>query len=310
MMQSVETISLPTTEKRPRKLLWYSLPPGLLPVVSLALSGILLLSKDWFPKGWAVLIAIASVVAAIALMLFGHLLALLFRRRFQFSMRSLFVLTIAVAVPFSWLAVEMKGAKNQRKTVESLRKLGCKVCYDYEWNSSTGNRIAGALPPGAAWLRETLRDDFFCDANFVEIRGSDFNVELDELLKLKRLKWLSVLGATDETLEPILQKMSDLQYLNLWGTFSHTQLERLNELKQLQHLSLKLSQVSEADLERLHRINYLDTLDLREMQNKVDSLKYFKRMKRLRVLDLPSGQYTDAEIEKFREEMPNALFDY
>ena len=33
---------------------------------------------------------------------------LIFRWRFQFSIRSLLVLTVAVAVPCSWLAVEVK----------------------------------------------------------------------------------------------------------------------------------------------------------------------------------------------------------
>ena len=53
--------------------------------------------STWFPfnqhKGWTVLIAIATVGAALLLMFLWFLAALLFRLRFQFSILSLLVLT-------------------------------------------------------------------------------------------------------------------------------------------------------------------------------------------------------------------------
>ena len=70
----------------------------------LALEGFLLLSErfEWFAfnrhKGWTVLIAVASVVVAMLLMFLWFLAALVFRWRYQFSIRSLLVLTVVVAV--------------------------------------------------------------------------------------------------------------------------------------------------------------------------------------------------------------------
>ena len=59
------------------------------------------------------------------------LAALLFRLRFQFSIRSLLLLTVVVAIPCSWLAVEREQARKQREAVEAIEKLGGWVAYDY-----------------------------------------------------------------------------------------------------------------------------------------------------------------------------------
>ncbi len=84
--------------------------PGWLVILSLAVTGILFLSErfQWFPfnthKGWTVLIAVAAVGLVLVLMFFWFVIALLSPLRLQFSIRSLLVVTVAVALPFSWLA--------------------------------------------------------------------------------------------------------------------------------------------------------------------------------------------------------------
>jgi hypothetical protein len=101
---------MPTDQPAPPKpkLRWYRPTPGRLLIVLLAVEVGLLLSKPWFLKGWAVLIAITAVGVTIVLMLLWFVLALVLRLRFQFSIRSLLLLTVALAVSCSWLAVEMK----------------------------------------------------------------------------------------------------------------------------------------------------------------------------------------------------------
>ena len=99
---------------------WFVPTPGRLLRLLLAVEGFLVLSErfQWFAfnqhKGWTVLIAVASVGVFLLLMLLWFLAALVFRWRFQFSILSLFVLTVAVALPCSWLATEMKAAREQR----------------------------------------------------------------------------------------------------------------------------------------------------------------------------------------------------
>jgi len=54
-----------------------------------------------------VLIAVASVALMILAMFVWFGVAVVFGRQFQFSIRSLPVLTVAVALPCSWLAMKM-----------------------------------------------------------------------------------------------------------------------------------------------------------------------------------------------------------
>ena len=116
-----------TPASRPR---WYRLTPDRLLSALLAVEGLLWLCGHyrwfWFNhhKGWAALIAVAAVGAFLLLMLLWLVAAALFRWRCQYSIRSLLILTVAVAVPCSWLAVEVKKAKEQGQTVGSLRGSG------------------------------------------------------------------------------------------------------------------------------------------------------------------------------------------
>ena len=50
------------------------------------------------------LVALASVAATLLLMLLWFVVSLVFRRRFQFGIRSLLLLTVVIAIPCSWFA--------------------------------------------------------------------------------------------------------------------------------------------------------------------------------------------------------------
>ena len=110
----------------PEKRRWYCPTPGWLVLGSLAVTGLLWLSNwlGWWHKGYAVLVAVAGVGTVLAGMLLWWLVALIFRWRFQLGTRTLLVLTLAVALPFSWLAVEMKKAREQKGAVAAIKELG------------------------------------------------------------------------------------------------------------------------------------------------------------------------------------------
>ena len=104
----------------------------------LAVEGFLWLSERfrWFAfsqhKGYAVLTAVASVGVFLVPMFLWFLLSLVFRWRFQFSGRSLAVLTLVVILPCSWLATAIKEASQQREAVASILKAGGRIAYDYQ----------------------------------------------------------------------------------------------------------------------------------------------------------------------------------
>ena len=127
----------------------------------LVVEGLLWLSERyrwfWFNerKGWTVLIGVASVGVVMLVMLGWFIVALVFRRRFQFSIRSLLFLIVVVALSCSWLAVEMRAARRQKVIMAAIVKLGGTAFYDYQFDSS-GCFIPNAQPPGPASLRVCL----------------------------------------------------------------------------------------------------------------------------------------------------------
>ena len=106
---------------------WLQLTPDRLVAAMLVIEGFLLVSERfrWFAfnrhKGWTVLIALATVAVAMLLMLAWFAGGLLFRRRFQFSIRSLLALMLAVAVSLGWLTTAMQQASRQRNCASSYR---------------------------------------------------------------------------------------------------------------------------------------------------------------------------------------------
>ncbi len=85
---------------------WFHPTPAWLIAALLAVEGLLFLSERYrwptWHKGYAVLIAVAAVGVVFVVMLLWLIVALVFRRRFQFSIRSLLILVVVVALPFSW----------------------------------------------------------------------------------------------------------------------------------------------------------------------------------------------------------------
>ena len=153
---------------------WFHLTPDRLILGLLAVEGVLFLSEQfhWFPKGGAVVTAVAAVAVAMLLMLLWFIGAMLFHWRFQFSLRSLLVLTLTVAIPCSWLAVEIKKAKEQREKVTAILKLGGTAYFDYQVDEfgypNMGNEPTWACKlvgndlgadVGAVYLTETQATD-------------------------------------------------------------------------------------------------------------------------------------------------------
>ena len=159
-----------TTQARVR---WFHLTPGRFVLVLLAVEVLLWLSErfGWlgWHKGYAVLTGVAGVGVAMLVMLVWFGVALVFRRRFQFSIRSLLLLTVTVAIPFSWLAAKMQIAKRQKAAAAEIVKLGqVWVRYDYECDDF-GREIQAAKPPEPGWLRNLLGADFFSGVAMVRL---------------------------------------------------------------------------------------------------------------------------------------------
>ncbi len=270
---------------------WLRPSPGRLVALLLIVEGLLWLSErfKWFPfnahKGWTVLIAVATAGVFFLLMAVRLAAALLRRWPLQFTIRTLLILTVAVALPFSWLAAEIKRAKEQRALVDEIQKVGGSVSYEDE-NAPLFN----AQPPQPRSLRALLGDEFFEQIVSVSYNGPKFtNSDLARLKGLKQLAFLYLDHATQVT---------------------DAGLENLKGLTQLQTLFCNDTPITDANLEQLAGLTQLHILFLNGTQVTDAGLETLKALTQLQGLSLRGTKVTNAGVRKLQQALPNCKIAY
>jgi hypothetical protein len=263
---------------------------------------------QWFGfshhKGWAVLIALASVVAVVMLVVSWTTVAAVFRWRLQFTIRSLLAMTLAASLVLSWLATETKKAKEQQAAVETIRQLRGGVWFDYYDGTDMNELFLGKARPAAwPWLRELFGDDFFANAtavNFHDERLTDGSLDRNEY------KWLrqhgdpdpsfGETGITDAALG-FLKATPQLQFLDVRGAkVTDAGLEHVMGLTQLQGLGLSCTKVTDAGLEHLKALTQLQELDLGGTKVTDAGIEHLRGLSRLRLLWLHGTKVTAAGL--------------
>jgi len=289
-------------------------------LLSLTTTGILFVSEQyhWFAfnqyKGWTVLIAVASVVAVLVVMLLWWLAALILGWRFQFTIQSLLVLVVAVALPCSWLAVEMEKAREQGEAVEGITRIvGGNVSYDTEFEALMAiiNRKprSSPQPTEAAWLRNLLGTDFFHAVEVVTVQPhsglgdvKDVDAGLENLKHFTALQLLALEDPriTDAGLKNV-KGLTALQNLQINGArITDAGLEAIQHLTGLQILFLKNTGVTDAGLKKLKGLTALQTLDLSGSRITDAGLENLKGLTTLQDLRLNNTRVTDAGLETLR----------
>jgi hypothetical protein len=235
-----------TDTETPRR--WYRPTPGHLVALLFAVEGFLLLSAqfEWFAfgrmKGIPSVLCVAAVAGTIVLLFAWFLLAILFRLRFQYSLRSLMLLTLAASIACSWLAVGAKRAREQRQIVEEIEKLGGRVSFDYECRG-----VEHPLPYPWTWLCDLLGDDYFAEITWVDYRSTQItDAGLENLKGLTNLTllWLDNTQITDTGLEHI-KRLTNLFELSLANTrITDAGLEHLTGMNEIGILSIENTQIS------------------------------------------------------------------
>ena len=144
--------------------------------------------------------------------------------------------SLAVAVPCSWLAAETKQAA-QRAAVYAIEILGGIAAYDYQLDAS-GVFLPNVCPSGPVWLRGMLGDDFV---------DSVVGVDLSRA-QTEHAGWENIECATGQALFD--NKLNDAD------------LEHLSALKTVQSLNLDGTKVTDAGLEHLKALSQLQSLDV------------------------------------------------
>jgi hypothetical protein len=299
------------------ELRWYRLTPDRLVLGLLAVEAFLLLSqwRCWFSlnqhKGWTVLTAIAAVGMTLLLLLIWPVVSLIFRRPFQYGLRSLLLLVAAVAIACSWLTTEVQRAKKQQEAVAVVKEAGGTVEYVLD---------PFEVPPRncPAWLQRLFGADFFRTALVARIE-SDAGMEvLDALSDLRDLT-LNGPAITDAGLVN-LRSLDHLEELRFYGTkvteaglgpvgtlhhlrvlapqkVTDSGLAHLQGLSGLRHLDLSNTEISDAGLVSLLSLKQLQELNVGNTAITDAAIDYFWRLPQLAVLDLSGTKVTDVGLK-------------
>jgi hypothetical protein len=284
---------------------WFRPTPGRMIAGLFVVEAFLFLSDRfrWFGfgghKGWAVLIALASVVAVVVLVVSWTALAAVFRWRMQFTIRSLLALTFAASLALSWLVTEINRAKDQKALVGAITELGGRVEYDPEAITSI---FQSARPAALALLTKPLGDDFFADVDYVGLSGSQVTDASLKRIDFKRLPQLHriELGETELTDAGLafLEEATQLEVFRVryYRTFNDAGLTHLKGLTRLQELVLADTQVTDAGLENLKGLTQLQQLHLGGTQVTDAGLAHLRGLTRLQDLTLCFNRITGSGL--------------
>jgi Leucine-rich repeat (LRR) protein len=227
------------------------------------------------------------------------------RRWYQYSLRTLLLLVLVVSIGMSWLAVRRQRAKRHREAVETIVKGGGSVAYDWQ----VAQNVPKPKPPGPAWLRNLLGDDFFADVVFAIIQTDS---EMEYVTTFARLEDLYLSGdrITDAALEnlkrfPRLRKLtvSDNQ------TITGAGLANIKELTQLQALYVRYTPVGDAGSAHLEELTHLHTLYLHDTGITDAGLEHIKTLTQLKSLYLRESRVTDAGVRDLQNALPNCKIE-
>jgi hypothetical protein len=256
---------------------------------------------QWYPfkghKGWAVLVALGIAGVLLAAALLWCMTAWLFRRRFQFTIRSLLAFTVVIALLAGWLSAEVRCAGRQKRAVEAMIWFLDVVLYDFQ----VGDRRRTANAP--AFLRNVFGDDFFADVVYARrslqppnraqcerFREADALSPIQDLTGLQEADFTR-LPVTDMCLRH-LRALPQLGKLSLsGGTCSITDagMAIVGKLPRLRELSVWNGNVSDAGLKHLAGMD-LETLTLYDTLITGSGLVYLKDMPNLRSLTIGGMQ--------------------
>ena len=134
------------------------------------------------------------------------------RRWFQYSIRSLMLVTLLIAC---WLGYISHNARKQKAAVAWVKSMEGNLWYDYQMEED-GMWKANPEPPGPDWLREWIGIDYFSDVYWVDLA----NTQVTDLSPLEYLPNLEVLNLsfTQVTDLSSLDGMSNLFFLQMVDT--------------------------------------------------------------------------------------------
>ena len=267
------------------------------------------------------------------------------RRWFSFSLRSMMLLVVVIAIPLGW---KVNRARNQRVVVAELQKLTVTdIAYDYQFVAMKNGR-GKSLPPGPGWLIDLLGEEYFVEV--VQIAVDDPQVTDETIALIARLPKIErvtlksdritdgglVHFAGMHNLEVVtlysnritgaglvhLAELKRLKWLDVWGWATDDSLEHISTLKRLENLHvIEPSQVTDRGLANVAKLTNLQSLHLgNDPRNTAGLQDYIKitdaglgnlyGLKNLVSLRLNTTQVTQTGIDKLQKALPNCKIEW
>ena len=202
------------------------------------------------------------------------------RRWYQYSLRSLFILTTLVAIACSWYAYEMNEAAKRRAAIAEIEKLGGGVYY-YDGPH-------GEPPKWYSWMRKLHGDQHLGNAVYVGLNNP--GITDADLVHLRGLTKIEMLYLTQSQI-------------------TETGLVHLGDLANLRMLDLVWTQTTDAGLVHLKSLANLEQLFLRGTLTTDAGLVHLEGLTRLRFLDLQVTHVTDEGVKKLQKALPNCTIN-
>jgi hypothetical protein len=253
------------------------------------------------------------------------------RRRFQVSLRTLFLAVTLACGCFGLLSLRLQAVQKQRQAVESIEKLGGNAWFDYQFDGN-GNLDVTVSPPGPVWASRLLGDEFFANVRQVRVYAvPDFELKpprtypfpLDDdwlshvrafprlrdlelaspnitdagfihLQDLSQLTQLSIQHAPIEGNGMLhLRGLTRLEALNFdWTRLSDVALVNLQPNTRLTFLSAEGTKIGDAGLAHLAKFPALAVLDLSRTCVSGTGLVHLQSLSRLEQLALRAAPIT------------------
>lgn len=217
------------------------------------------------------------------------------RPRFQFRLKSLLFVTLALAVLFSVCGRVIQNYHAQQEAREKLVALG-------GW-------VQSEPVTGLKWLAPLFGEDYFTDVRIVAINPWRHRDGED----LRNWNFTSTMRQTSGMLIPLrdehlelLKSFPNLERLSLDFTeVSDAAMVHLAGAEKLTDLSLALTGVTDAGLARLTHLKNLEHLDLFGTRVTDAGIAHLAKLPKLKRLDLRGTQVTDEGEQLLRQHLPN-----
>ena len=256
------------------------------------------------------------------------------RRWFQFSLKSLMLMTAAVA---AWCGFYFSPAKRAERAVESMQGSGAAVMFDYQRLPDKSAYSQQVEPPGLPLIRQVAGEGFFRDADWIQLHDAALSAEallpLTQLPSLRRVTLANCkIGDQHmmhfgrlrllESLDLKSNQITDTGLLHLQGmlqleTISMSKnliqgdgLKHLDALRRLKTLFLHDNPISDEGLAHIKTLTNLEMLGLAGTKVTDDGLKHFANLQKLRYLGLTRTDVTEAGVKELQTKLPNCEIEY